>query len=451
MMNRGGRTEKAFMDPVHGFIMIKHRWLLDLIDTPEFQRLRRLRQLGASFGTYHGAEHTRFGHSLGALHIMERILQRLQEVNGPLSEETMTVARAAALLHDVGHGPLSHALEYSLTPGIGHETWTTRILLEDTVIHDVLRNVDAALPTLVADVIAGRSRPGWVSQLVSSQLDVDRMDYLLRDALFTGAEYGRFQLDRIIHTLVLHDGTVAVRHKGMQAIEEYVLARHFMYWRVYFHKTIRGAELLLRAAIMRARRLAGDERVDDVTDVPGIDGGANGACSGPAGFPLHGINSVGDYLAIDDTDFFVALKTWARHQDPVLSDLSRRFLERRLLKPIFSVPVTELTPEAEAAARMVVDAAGYDADSYCLVDTTANVPYDPYLPSLLGFADAAGSSAGTARLPIQVVDAEGRTAEISALSPLINALAGQTMRAVNVYVPAECREQVQRVVAPLME
>lgn len=436
-MMRSDQIEKAFMDPVHGFIIVRHRWLLDLIDTPEFQRLRRIRQLGASFGTYHGAEHTRFGHSLGALHIMERILRRLQEVNGPLSEETMIVARAAALLHDVGHGPLSHALEFLLTPDVGHETWTKRMLLEDTAIHRVLRSIDTALPERVAAVIERRSRPGWVSDLVSSQLDVDRMDYLLRDALFTGAEYGRFQLDRVINTLVLQDGAVAVQRKGLQAIEEYVLARHFMYWRVYLHKTIRGAELLLRAAVKRARLLLQE-------GPPGPDMAQESVV-----LNVGGIHSLAEYVAIDDTDLFVALKAWSRHPDPILSDLSQRFLSRQLLKPVFSVPPAELPPGAEEAARAVVADAGFDPDSYCLVESTANVPYDTYVPPA-GTSDVAVTTPLT-RQPILVADAHGRTTEISTMSPLIRALAGQTMRAVNVYVPSQCRPAVQHVISSLAE
>lgn len=416
--------EKAFLDPVHGFILVNDDWLLQLIDSAEFQRLRRVRQLGASFGTYHGAEHTRFGHSLGAMHIMQRILTRLEQVHGPIEDETDVVARAAALLHDVGHGPLSHSLEFLLTPGVSHEYWTKRIILEDTDVNRVLRRKDKTLPDKVAAVIDGLAEPPWVNDLVSGQLDVDRMDYLLRDALYTGAEYGRFQLDRVVNTLVLQDGQVAVRRKGLQAIEEYVLARHFMYWRVYLHKTIRGNELLLRAAVRRARAVA-------KKDAPGADV----VKAGPLGmfFRKRPVD-VHDYLSVDDADLLVSLKQWSRCGDSVLSDLSERFLRRCLLKPVFSAPVTQVNDRLRQDARAIVANAGYHPDYYCLIDNTANVPYDTY----------AQSPSQERKQPIVVRDgATGRLVEISELSPLIRGLASLRMRAVNVYVPDECRAAVQ--------
>ena len=409
------------MDPVHGIIVLRDRWLVDLVDTPEFQRLRRIRQLGASFATYHGAEHTRFGHSLGALHIMERILRRLKEVGAPVDEEAATLAKAAALLHDVGHGPLSHALEGILTPGVGHEAWTARVLLEDTAIHRRLRSVDAALPEKVAAVLAGRSRPAWISSLVSSQLDVDRMDYLLRDALFTGADYGRFQLDRIVHTLALDGERVVIRHKGLQAAEEYVLSRYFMYWRVYLHKTTRGQEVLLRAILRRAQTHAGRDPMTQRLQRL-----------------WQGAASLADFLSIDDTDLMVALKTWATTDDPVLADLSRRFLSRRLLKPVFPVPVAGLAPEALSIAADIVARAGFPPESYCLLDSAANVPYDPY------------THAGGAAQGILVKVADKPPVEISQLSPLIGALARQRLSAVNLYVPEECRPAVREAVGSLV-
>lgn len=450
---RRSALEKAFMDPVHGMIVLKDRWILDLVDTPEFQRLRRIRQLGASFATYHGAEHTRFGHSLGALHIMERILGRLAEVSGPIDEEAVMLAKAAALLHDVGHGPLSHALEGALTPGLGHEAWTARILLEDTHLHRRLRALDESLPQKVADVLAGRAQPAWISSLVASQLDVDRMDYLLRDALFTGADYGRFQLDRILHTLALDGERVVIHHKGLQAAEEYVLSRYFMYWRVYLHKTTRGQEVLLRAVLQRATTHAG---ADPVTERLRRLWQGNG--------------SVGDFLGVDDTDLWVALKTWADAADPVLADLSGRFLGRQLLKPVFPAPVAGLAPDALPVARDIVAQAGFPPESYCLTDSAANVPYDPYTQpdppgqtvlfvsedvsgqeGTPGFGAGRGRPGGGSRQPILVAVAKGPPVEISELSPLIRVLARQRLSAVNLYVPAECRPAVRAAVAGFVQ
>ncbi|HEX6971815.1 MAG TPA: HD domain-containing protein, partial [Limnochordia bacterium] len=238
--------ERAYRDPVHGFITVVDPLLQALIDTPEFQRLRRIRQLGATAGTYHGAEHSRFGHSLGSLWIMDKILERLRSRGLSLDPFTATVARAAALLHDVGHGPFSHALEGVITPGAGHEVWSARIVRGDSAVAAILRGHDPSLADAVAAVIEGRHPAREVVTLVSSQLDVDRMDYLLRDSLYTGVTYGRFDLERLINTLLVVDGDVVLLGKGIVAAEEYVLARYHMYWQVYLHKTIRGQEVILR-------------------------------------------------------------------------------------------------------------------------------------------------------------------------------------------------------------
>src|SRR5690606_18867257 len=237
--------------------------------------------------------------------------------------------RAAALLHDVGHGPFSHALEGHLTPALDHEDWTRRVLLEPGPVHERLRRHSASLPGQVAGVIQGAfGGPGWVTDLVSSQMDVDRMDYLIRDSLYTGVTYGHFDLPRLINALQIDPATerVVCVAKGVSAIEEYLLARYFMYWQVYLHKTTRSHELMMARLWMRARDLWQEGSLP------------------PEEAPrrllpfLRGDATLGEFLQIDDYDIVSAAKDWAFSSDPILADLAQRFLHRRLFKPVFKVP-----------------------------------------------------------------------------------------------------------------
>ena len=311
---------------MHDFITLRHPLFLELVDTPEFQRLRRIRQLGTSYGTYHGAEHSRFGHSLGALWIMTKILERFRNIGVRLDDMMVTVARAAALLHDVGHGPFSHALEGHLTPGVLHEEWTMQILLEPTAVNRALAKAHDGLPELVAAVIAATSTgPAFIGDLVSSQLDVDRMDYLFRDSLYTGVTYGQFDLQRLINTLQVEGDRVVSMAKGIVAIEEYLLARYFMYWQVYLHKTTRSQEMVLTRMWRRAVDLWREGRLKE-EDVPR-----------PLIPFLRGSPTLGEYLAVDDHDVVYAAKLWTHSTDWILADLARRFVERRLLKPVYKV------------------------------------------------------------------------------------------------------------------
>src|SRR5690606_2308256 len=263
-------------------------------------------------------------------------------------------------------------------------------------------------------------------------------------------DYGRFQLDRILHTLALDGEQVVIHHKGLQAAEEYVLSRYFMYWRVYLHKTTRGQEVLLRAIVERAKTHG---PADPVTE--------------RLRRLWEGSGSLADFLSVDDTDLWVALKTWAHGLDPVLADLSRRFLSRRLLKPVFPAPVPALAPEALTVAADIVARAGYPPESYCLSDSAANVPYDPYThhdpPGQTelfaeGPAEAGAAAFGEVSVrprkapqqPILVAAASGQRVEISQLSPLIRALSRQRLAAVNLYVPEECRPAVRQAVRSLV-
>ncbi len=417
--------ERAYRDPVHDFITVSDPLLLALVDTPEFQRLRRIRQLGATYGTYHGAEHSRFGHSLGVMWIMTKILDRFQRLGVPVDAWTRTVAVCAALLHDVGHGPLSHALEGILTPGRHHEAWTREILLGETAIGRALAAHSAELPAAVAAVLEG-SWPGprFVTSLVSSQLDVDRMDYLLRDSLYTGVTYGRFDLERLINTLLVVDGDVVLMRKGVVAAEEYLLARYLMYWQVYLHKTTRGQEAIIRQVWRRAKEL--------------WQQGGLAPHEVPPSLHRALADSVGleEYLRLDDLDMLYACKLWAGHEDRILRDLAGRFLDRRLLKPVFKVPHAEVPLDRHLeAARELVRRHGWDPDYYLLVDRTTDVAYDTYSPE----------EQDEGHRPILALDEAGRPQEIATLSETIRAIASRPKVAVNLFVPEECLGEVRRL------
>src|SRR5881398_2481950 len=227
--------------------------MIRLIDTPEFQRLRRIKQLGLGLYTYQGAEHSRFTHSLGALHLMTRVLDQLSDRIAPADR---AAARAAALLHDVGHGPFSHAMERVL--GVHHEHLSVlAIRSKETEVCQALRSFSSELPQRVAAIIEGTFKPAALAQLVSSQLDVDRMDYVLRDSLMTGAKYGLFDLEWIINALQIDEqgDRIYVAARGVFAVEEYLQARYYMFRQVYFHRTLRSAEAVLRSALLRALAL----------------------------------------------------------------------------------------------------------------------------------------------------------------------------------------------------
>ena len=253
-------SERIYRDPVHNIIRLRTdtdegELMMRLIDTPEFQRLRRIKQLGLGLYTYQGAEHSRFTHSLGAFHLMSRVLDRLCEKYA-IDEQDRAAARAAALLHDVGHGSFSHVMEKVL--GFHHEKWTVEVVLsEATEIGRLLRSFSPELAGQGGAIIEGKFQPAALAQLVSSQLDVDRMDYLLRDSLMTGAKYGIYDLEWIINALAIdeeHD-RIYVAARGLYAVEEYLQARYYMFRQVYFHRTLRSAEAVLRAILRRALKL----------------------------------------------------------------------------------------------------------------------------------------------------------------------------------------------------
>ncbi|MGI9167915.1 MAG: HD domain-containing protein [Pyrinomonadaceae bacterium] len=365
-------SERIYRDPVHNIIRLRTdtdegELMMRLIDAPEFQRLRRIKQLGLGLYTYQGAEHSRFTHSLGALHLMTRVLDRLGEKYNIHSNDR-AAALAAALLHDVGHGSFSHVMEKVL--GFHHEAWTVQVVLsEETEIGRLLRAHSPELPAKVAAIIEGKFQPAALGQLVSSQLDVDRMDYLLRDSLMTGAKYGIYDLEWIINALAIDEerDRIYVAARGLYAVEEYLQARYYMFRQVYFHRTLRSAEAVLRSILRRALHL-----LETGQPVWYATGTAFEKVLRKE--PL----TILEHLEVDDSDVLFHIKQWQRAADPILNDLSRRFTGRRLFKAIdLDMPVSERA-DFLAAAQECIASAGFDPTYYFIEDRASDVPYYNY-------------------------------------------------------------------------
>ncbi|HNU09071.1 MAG TPA: HD domain-containing protein, partial [Pyrinomonadaceae bacterium] len=306
-------SEKIYRDSVHNIIRLRTdsdegRLLVRLIDTAEFQRLRRIRQLGLAHFAYQGAEHSRFAHSLGALHLATRTLAKL-ELSYTIDPSDRIAVRCAALLHDIGHGAFSHVIEPIL--GFRHEEFTIDALLsDDTEVGRVLRDFSPDLSESVASIIRGDFKPRALAQLVSSQLDVDRMDYLLRDSLMTGAKYGVFDLEWIIKSLEIDEESdrIYVAARGLYAVEDYLQARYYMFRQVYFHRTLRAAEAMLQALLRRAFMIFKDDPsrlyVSRETAFEKI--------------LRRERLSLTEHLSFDDHDVMFHIKRWQTAADPVL-------------------------------------------------------------------------------------------------------------------------------------
>ena len=362
-------SEKIYRDSVHNIIRLKTdtpegKLLARLVDTAEFQRLRRIKQLGLALFAYQAAEHSRFTHSLGALHLATRTLDKLKSKYA-ISGETQTAVRTAALLHDIGHGAFSHVIETILD--FHHEEFTIEAVLSDeTEVGEVLRDFSAELPESVAAVVRGDFRPMALAQLVSSQLDVDRMDYLLRDSLMTGAKYGVYDLEWIIKSLEIDEENdrLYVAARGIFAVEDYLQARYYMFRQVYFHRTLRAAEAILKSLLRRALELfAHGKSVWFAQKTPFEKILKNERLS------------LKEHLALDDSDVMFHIKQWQFSDDAILADLADRFLNRRLFK-VFDLDMPESERERFLTdAKNLVENAGFDPNYYFIEDFAGDVPY----------------------------------------------------------------------------
>ncbi|HMQ03864.1 MAG TPA: HD domain-containing protein [Pyrinomonadaceae bacterium] len=365
--------ERVYRDAVHNIIRLRTdtdegRLIGSLVDSAEFQRLRRIRQLGLAHFAYQAAEHSRFAHSLGAFHLASRTLAKLR-LDHTISEEDQMAVRVAALLHDTGHGPFSHVIEPILK--FHHEDFTVEALLSpDTDVGRLLTAHSPELPERVAAIIRGTFRPMALAQLVSSQLDVDRMDYLLRDSLMTGVKYGVYDLEWIIKSLEINEAAdqLYVSARGVYAVEDYLQARYYMFRQVYYHRTLRAAESILHSILRRALHLY--EESGDVWFQP--DSAFEKVLQGAK-------LSLSEHLSLDDSDFLYHIKQWRNSADRILADLSSRFLDRRLFKAFDLDMTDDRKQDFIDESRKVVEQAGFDPDYYFIEDKAGDAPHYFYI------------------------------------------------------------------------
>jgi HD superfamily phosphohydrolase len=312
---------KIINDPIYGFITIKDPLIYELIDHPYFQRLRRISQLGLTYLVYPGAYHTRFHHAIGAMHLMGRAIYTLRQKGHEITAEEERGVLIAILLHDIGHGPFSHALEHTLIPGVSHEALSLKIMEE------LNNEFDGAL-TLAIDIFTNNYPKAFLHQLISSQLDMDRLDYLRRDSFYSGVTEGSVNSERLLTMLNVKDDQLVVDSKGIYSVEKFLVARRLMYWQVYMHKTVLSAEFMLVNILKRAKHLA----------TQGIALPGTGALKHflAADYTWNDFEEnpaiLKKFLELDDFDVMSGIKDWTHHGDLILSDLSSRIINRNLLK-----------------------------------------------------------------------------------------------------------------------
>lgn len=414
--------EKVFRDPVHNYIAVSHQVILDLINTKEFQRLRRVKQLGVAEEVFHGAEHSRFGHSLGVYEIARRICDNFKNDypsqtpgDGLWNDDERLVTLCAALLHDIGHGAYSHTFEHIFHTN--HEAVTAQILTSpSTEVNAVLRQVSPEFPAQVASVIQHTYPNPQVVQIISSQLDADRMDYLLRDAYFTGADYGRFDLARVLRVMRPYEGGIAFTIDGMHAVEDYILSRFQMYQQVYFHPVSRAMEVILDHLLLRAKDLYDNQPIRQEGFRPLL----------LEPFFNHDW-TLTDYLKLDDGVLNTYFLHWADSDDDILRDLARRFLNRKPLKSVeYDSDTTDLLP----ILRNQIETVGYNVTYYTATNDSYDLPYN---------ANPHHSRKPAAE--IQLMQADGSTIELSALSTLVAAITGRESGDQRFFFPREMLSQ----------
>ena len=350
---------KIINDPVYGFIILQHPLVLQIVAHPYYQRLRRIHQMALASLVYPGAVHSRLHHSFGAYHLICKALEELKRKGNDITPEEEVAAQIAILLHDTGHGPYSHSLEGVLLPGIHHEEMSLQIM------HHLNKEFDGQLQMAI-DIFTDVYPKKYLHQLISGQLDVDRMDYLTRDSFFTGVSEGVIGYDRILNMLTVHNGQLMVEEKGVYSIEKFLVSRRLMYWQVYLHKTVLVAEQMLIRIIQRARQAAPQS------------GTTLDYFLQQKSFNSSSPELLQRFISLDDYDVLMALKQWQHHPDKVLAALCRGIINRKLLKIKFSTEAFDdaLITQKKQEAMKLHGISEADASYLIFTGVVRNTTYD---------------------------------------------------------------------------
>ena len=397
--------EKVFKDPIHKYVHVKDQLIWDLIKTKEFQRLRRIKQLGTLYLAFHTAEHSRFGHSLGVYEIVRRMIDESFVGREAWNNKDRPLALCAALLHDLGHGPFSHSFEKIFNTD--HEAFTQEIITGNTEVNEVLSRVSETFPQEVADVINKTHKNKLVISMISSQIDADRMDYLQRDAYFTGVSYGTFDMERILRLMRPSKDEVLINESGMHAVENFIMSRYQMYWQIYFHPVSRGGEVLLNNCLKRVKQLYKEDyqfKMYPKEFIPFFEGTI----------------TIDQYVELDEVTVLFYLKKWIHEEDDILSDLARRFINRDLFKYIpFDGSIITITELQDLFIE-----GGIDPEYYFVSEAFSDLPYDYDRP-------------GSNRQPIHLLRQNGSIKEISSQSLVISSITGINREDYKLYYPKE--------------
>ena len=354
---------KVLKDPVHSYIHIHYEVIWNCLDSKEFQRLRRIRQLGGDFQVYPTAEHSRFSHSLGVYEIVRRMVTEVKTLCAELTEYEKVCVMLAGLLHDVGHGPFSHAFEH--VTNHSHEEYTAKIILGDTELNSILRAVSKKMPEDIVSIIQHTHEDDILNQIVSGQLDADRMDYLLRDSYFTATSYGQFDLERILRTMRVRKTSegrkvIVVKHTGIHSVEDYIMARYQMYWQVYYHPVARSYEAVFIQLFNRLKDIFKDNK-DYFEDMKVL-----------IPFLEKAEVSEEEYFRLDENSLLYCCALIQDKEDVIAADLAKRLQNRKLFEYV------DYNEENLAQIQNMLRENGYDEQYYLRIENIEASVYSPY-------------------------------------------------------------------------